>query len=65
MVGDTREGTHPVVAVNYTREEKSGTVTVSDADTCEKIFTWSFIIPANGKVQVGNILQTKNGNVAD
>jgi beta-mannosidase len=58
MVGDAKNNLHPVVAVNDTREEKSGTVLVKDADTGETIFSGSFIIPVNGKVLVGNIPQT-------
>jgi beta-mannosidase len=58
MVGDAKESTHPVVAVNDTREEKSGTVVVRDADSGETLFSGSFVIPENGKVLVGNIPQT-------
>jgi beta-mannosidase len=59
MVGDAKEGTHPVVAVNDTREEKSGTVVVRDADSGETLFSGSFTIPVNGKVLIGNIPQTQ------
>jgi beta-mannosidase len=55
MVGDISDGKHPVVAVNDTRAEKTGTVLVSNADTGEKIFSSSFRIPANGKTLVGSI----------
>ncbi|MCE5347900.1 MAG: glycoside hydrolase family 2 [Bacteroidales bacterium] len=55
MIGDSKEGKHPVVAVNDTREEKSGTVTVRDADTGETLLSASFIIPVNGKTVIGNI----------
>ena len=55
MIGDPRDGRHPVVAVNDTREERSGTVAVEDADTGEMIFSSSFAIPANGKTVVGEI----------
>jgi beta-mannosidase len=49
MVGDPKYGNHPVIAVNDTREEKSGTVTIRDADSGETIFSALFNIPANGK----------------
>jgi beta-mannosidase len=58
MVGDPTDGKHPVVAVNDTREEKSGTVIVKDADSGEIMFTGSFTIPANSKTEVGTIPQT-------
>jgi len=55
MVGDPKEGKHPIVAVNDTREEKSGTVTVHDADSGATLFSGSFVIPVNGKTVVGFI----------
>ena len=55
MIGDVKEGIHPIVAVNDTREEKSGTVVVHDADTGDTIFSGSFTIPVNGKTLIGNI----------
>ena len=55
MVGDSKDGEHPVVAVNDTREAKSGVVTVRDADSGKMLFSGSFEIPANGKTIVGNI----------
>lgn len=55
MIGDPDEGNHPVIAVNDTREEKSGSVTVKDADSGETLFLASFTIPSNGKILVGNI----------
>jgi len=57
MIGDVTEGKHQVVAVNDTREPKSGSVTVTDADSGEVIFSGSFEIPANGKVVIGNIAE--------
>ena len=38
MIGDSKDGRHPVAAVNDTREEKSGTVLVRYADTGEVTF---------------------------
>jgi hypothetical protein len=58
MVGDSQEGKHPVVAVNDTREKKSGTVAIRDADTGETLFTSSFDIPANGKTAIGFIRES-------
>jgi len=55
MIADSKDGKHAVVAVNDTREEKSGRVTVRDADTGETLFTASFIVPVNGKTVIGNI----------
>jgi len=55
MIGDAKEGNHPVVAVNDTRETKSGTVTVHDADSGKTLFSASFEIPVNGKTVVGFI----------
>ena len=55
MIGDAIEGKHPVVAVNDTREEKSGTVIVRDADSGETIFSSPFKIPVNGKTEIGSI----------
>jgi beta-mannosidase len=53
MVGDSKEGKHPIVAVNDTREEKSGMVTVRDADSGATLFSGSFVIPVNGKTVIG------------
>lgn len=55
MIGDAKEGRHPLVAVNDTRTEKSGNVTVRDVDTKEILFTGKFTIPVNGKTTIGYI----------
>ena len=55
MIGDAVEGKHMVVAVNDTREEKSGTVSVRDADSGEVLLSSSFTIPVNGKTMIGTI----------
>jgi beta-mannosidase len=55
MVGDAKGGKHPVVAVNDTRETKSGKVTVRNIDSKKVLFTSSFNIPVNGKIVIGNI----------
>jgi beta-mannosidase len=59
MIGDAVNGQHPVVAVNDTREGKSGTVNVYDGDSGEKLFSSSFDVPANGKTVIGNISEKK------
>jgi beta-mannosidase len=58
MIGDAREGNHPVVAVNDTRVEKHGTVTVKDLNTKRILFSAQFIIPVNGKTTIGSISET-------
>jgi len=55
MIGDAREGKHPVVGVNDTRVEQPGSVVVRDAATGETLFSASFTIPANGSVRIGDI----------
>lgn len=55
MIGDAKDGYHPVVAVNDTRDEKSGSVTVIDADSGKVLFSGSFKIPVNGKTLIGHI----------
>ena len=59
MVGDPNKGNHPVIAVNDTREEKSGRVTIKDADSGETLFSSDFTIPENGKTWIGNVPETK------
>ena len=58
MIGDPKDGKHPVVAVNDTRDAKSGTVVVKDADSGVILFSASFDIPVNGKTIIGNIPET-------
>jgi len=55
MIGDSRRGNHPVVAVNDTREKKQGTVTVRDIETGENLFSAAFDLPVNGKTLIGFI----------
>ncbi len=63
MIGDPVEGNHPVIAVNDTREEKSGKVTVKDADSGETLFFAQFKIPTNGKTRIGNIPETPGNSM--
>ena len=55
MVGDPKDGNYPVMAVNDTREKKSGTVVIKDADSGTIQFSGSFEIPVNGKTVIGYI----------
>jgi beta-mannosidase len=55
MIGDAKEGLHPIVAVNDTREEKRGTVRVKKLDSGEIIYSGSIFIPVNGKTNIGTI----------
>ena len=55
MILDAADDHHPVVAVNDTRTEKEGTVTVKDLNTNEVLFSDKFSIPYNGKTIVGHI----------
>jgi beta-mannosidase len=61
MITDAVDGKHPVTAVNDTREEKSGTVSVRDADSGRVLFEAPFTIPANGKTVVGTIPEAPGG----
>jgi beta-mannosidase len=53
MIGDAKENMHPVIAVNDTRQQKQGTVTVRDLDTKEVLLSEKFIISENGKTEIG------------
>ena len=55
MIVDANNGNHPIVAVNDTRNEKKGSVTVKDAETNKLLFSGQFSIPVNGKTIIGNI----------
>ena len=55
MIGDSHDGKHPIIAVNDTREEKSGNVVISDADTGQILYSSTFSIPFNGKTLIGYV----------
>ena len=55
MIGDATEGSHPVVAVNDTRNSFAGEVAVKDADSGKILFSGHFDVPANGKQVVGSL----------
>ncbi|HXX65283.1 MAG TPA: glycoside hydrolase family 2 [Bacteroidota bacterium] len=59
MIGDARDGAHPVIAVNDTRKRLSGSVVIRDADTGENLLSETFTIPENGSVLVGGIAERK------
>lgn len=59
VIRDAQDGNHPLIAVNDTRKEKSGTVTVRDIDSNEILFSGKFIIPVNGKTVIGYIPQVE------
>ena len=58
MITDAVDGKHPIIAVNDTRDEKQGTLTVKDLSTKGIIFSGTFDIPVNGKTIVGYIPQS-------
>jgi beta-mannosidase len=52
MIGDPKNGKHPVIAVNDTREKKSGKVSVKDAGSGKVLFSGQFDIEPNGKTAI-------------
>jgi beta-mannosidase len=59
MIGEPMESKHTVIAVNDTRQEKTGTVSIKDVDSGETIFSAAFKIPAEGKTMIGNFPERK------
>ncbi|MCE5205955.1 MAG: glycoside hydrolase family 2 [Porphyromonadaceae bacterium] len=55
MITDAHEGNHSIVAVNDSRTEKQGTVSVKDLSTMKVLFSDQFVIPVNGKTIIGHI----------
>jgi beta-mannosidase len=55
MIGDPRDGRHPVVAVNDTRKEVNGTVRITDAGSGHVLMSKSFSIGTNGKLDLGSL----------
>jgi beta-mannosidase len=58
MIGDAAEGQHPVVAVNDTRGEVSGTMTITDADTKKVLLSKTFTVAENGKSTLAYLPET-------
>lgn len=59
MVGEAQAGNYPIVAVNDTRVKKTGTVTIKDIDNMEVLFSDRFMLPVNGKVNIGYLPATE------
>ncbi len=55
MIGDSKEGKHPIVAVNDTRTEKHGSAIIKDADSGAILLKTEFTIPINGKALIGEL----------
>ena len=55
------DGRHPIVAVNDTRVQKEGAVTVTDIGSKAVLFSGKFTIPANGKTVAGYIPENEKG----
>jgi beta-mannosidase len=58
MIGDAREGTHPIIAVNDTRKEINIKVTINDADTKKILMSKSVLLAANTKARLGGLSET-------
>lgn len=55
MMLDKEDGCNPLVAVNDTRSEVSGKVTVSDLESGKVIYSGEFTVPANGKTDIASL----------
>lgn len=55
MVLDKVDGMNPLVAVNDTREEVSGKISVKDIVSGKELFSGEFTIPANGRTKVTDL----------
>ena len=53
MMGDARNGRHPVIAVNDSRKNESLSITVKDAETGQTILSNNLILAENGKASAG------------
>ena len=53
MMGDARNGKHPVIAVNDTREKNSIFITVKDAETGKTVLSINVTLSENGKASGG------------
>jgi len=58
MITDAKDGRHPVVVVNDTRNPVKGRITVLNADTNRELFNSVFDAEANGKMIAGYIPET-------
>jgi beta-mannosidase len=55
MIGDTKNGKHPVVAVNDTREQKNLKVVIRDLDSHRILMQKTAMVGPNGKLSLGYI----------
>ncbi len=55
MMGDARNGKHPVIAVNDSRENVSISITVKDAETGKTVLSKNLTLAENGKASAGFI----------
>lgn len=55
VMNDEKEGTHPLVVVNDTREAHKGSVTVTDIATGKQLFQSEYTILPNSKLQLASI----------
>jgi beta-mannosidase len=58
MIGDAREGKHPIIAVNDTRKEINIKVTIRDAETQKIMMSKSVLLAKNGKARLGYLSET-------
>jgi len=63
MIGDAKDGLHRIMAVNDTREVRSGRVTVKDIGNGKILFSGTFKIPKNGKTCIGSIPEEQKQSV--
>lgn len=55
FINDAKDGSHPLVVVNDTRQPSKGNVVVTDIVSGKEIYRGSFSIRANGRVQIANL----------
>jgi beta-mannosidase len=58
MIGDAKNGEHPVIAVNDTRNEAYIVVNIKDAETQKILVSKNISVARNGLIQVGFIPET-------
>lgn len=55
MILDSKDGKHPLVAVNDTRQDAKGKLSVTDVESGKKIYSGEFSFPANSKNEIAGI----------
>jgi hypothetical protein len=58
LIGDAKDEQHPVVVVNDTRDEVTGTMTIKDADSNNALLSKTFHVGKNGKSTEGYLPET-------